>query len=283
MTHFIKLLHLLIACCVIWIGSISSANAYTSASDLPASNHPTDYEKNWASNLGEDLNHDVRHYMDGDNIFFFGGSFLTAGILANTGLDRAFADHWQTDIKSKTTKCILAYPKAIGGLSFYYAPIFLTTMAAGHLREHTLLGNVLYNWGYRSFRTFIIGGLQQCLLTHLLGNGRPNINQDSKWQPFRYSTGCSGHAFYGAVPFLTAAMMSDPPLLKYSLYVLSTLPAVSRVNDNKHYLSQVILGWTIAFLTSRSVYRSDLDRKPPFQVHVYPKSDGAMLGAHLEF
>lgn len=283
MTKFRSSIQLLITCCAIWATPLSNASAYTSASDLPAPKHPTPYERNWASNLGEDINHDFRHYMDSDNLAFLGGSFLTAGILANSGLDRAFADHYQTDFKSRATDNIFAFPRTVGGLSFYFVPIFLTSMTIGHLREHTLLGNVLYNWGYRSFRTIIVGGLQQIIFTNLLGSGRPNLNQDSKWQPFKYTTACSGHAFYGAVPFLTAAMMSDPPLLKYGLYVISTLPGLSRINDNKHYLSQVILGWSVAFLSARSIYRSDLDRKPPFQVTAYPKSDGVMLGAHLEF
>jgi membrane-associated phospholipid phosphatase len=283
MKNFKKSLQLLLACCLMWVVSLSNVHAHTSASDLPAPNHPTDYERNWSSNLAEDINHDFRHYMDSDNLLFFGTAFLGAGVLANTGLDRGFADHWQSDFKSNASRTVLAFPKAVGGLSFYFVPVFLSSMAIGHLREHTLLGNVVYHWGYRSFRTVIVGGLQQVILTHLLGSGRPNLNQDSKWQPFLYPTGVSGHAFYGAVPFLTAAMMSDPPLLKYGLYVISTLPGVSRINDNKHYLSQVLLGWTLAFLSARSVYRTDLDRDPTFQVAVYPKSDGAMLCGHVKF
>lgn len=283
MANFKKAFQLLITCFLIVALPLSNVHAHTSASDLPMPKHPTDYERHWASNFGEDVHHDFKHYMDSDNLFFFGSTFLGAGVLANTGLDRAFGDHWQTDFKKKGVDNVLAVPKAVGGLSFYFVPIFLGSMALGHLREHTLLGNVIYHWGYRSLRTVIVGGLQQAVFTHLLGSGRPNLNQDSKWQPFRYPTGVSGHAFYGAVPFLTAAMMSDPPLLKYGLYVISALPGLSRVNDNKHYLSQVILGWSIAFLSARSVYRTDLDRNPAFQVMAYPKRDGVMVGGCLEF
>ncbi|HQW58403.1 MAG TPA: hypothetical protein PK583_05570, partial [Gammaproteobacteria bacterium] len=60
-------------------------------------------------------------------------------------------------------------------------------------------------------------------------------------------------------------------------------PGLSRINDNKHYLSQVILGWSIAFLSARSVYQSDLDRDPTFQIMAYPKSNGAMLCGHVRF
>jgi len=204
-------------------------------------------------------------------------------VLANTGFDRAFAQHWQTDIRGNASDNFFAIPKAIGGLSYYYAPIYLSTMAFGHLREHTLMGNVMYHFGYRSLRTFMIGGLQQVILTNLLGSGRPCRNDDSKWQPFQYETAVSGHAFYGAIPFLTAAMMTDNTGAQFSLYFLSTLPGISRLNSNSHYLSQVLLGWTIAFLSARSVYQTDMDRQPAFQVSAYPKNDGAMLAARLKF
>ncbi len=170
MTHFKKLRRLFITYCLIGIIPVSSAWAYTSASDLPPPKHPTDYEKNWTNNLSDDIKNDFTNYVSSDNLLFFGGAFLGAGVLGNTGLDRAFADHWQTDFKSKTTDNILSGPKTVGGLSYYFIPLFAATAAIGHLREHTLLGNVLYHWGYRSFRTALLGGLQQAAFTHLVGS-----------------------------------------------------------------------------------------------------------------
>jgi membrane-associated phospholipid phosphatase len=260
------------------------SNATHAASlSLPAPKHPTEYEKQWGQHLIQDIKADFTNYMKNDNLIILGDSFLIAGILANTGLDRAFAQHWQTDLRSSTSDNLLALPKTLGGLCLYYVPTYLASMGVGHLREHTILGNVLYHWGYRSLRTVIVGGIQQAFLTNLLGSGRPNLNQDSKWQPFKYQTGVSGHAFYGAVPFLTAAMMSDPPLLKYSLYFFSTLPSISRINSNRHYLSQVILGWTLAFLSARSVYATDTERVPPFQVGLQSRSNTTMFTVSLRF
>jgi hypothetical protein len=279
--HIIKYFRFINVCIVLWIITVSLASSSSLANTQHY--HPTEYEKNWANNLFQDIKEDFNHYMSDENLLFLGDTFLISGVLANTGLDRSFADHWQTDIQNSSMDNLFEFPKHIGGLSYYYAPIYLATMSIGHLREHTLLGNVIYHWGYRSLRTFIIGGLQQVFLTNLLGSGRPNRNEDSKWQSFKYQTGVSGHAFYGAIPFLTAAMMTDPPLFKYGLYFLSTLPGISRINSNRHYLSQVIMGWTLAFLSARSVYYTDLARTPPFQVGIYPKADGAMLAAHLQF
>lgn len=245
--------------------------------------HPNHYESHWAQNFAQDVRRDFKMYFRNDNLILLGDTFLVAGVLANTGLDRSFSDHWQTDFHHKHSDAFFSGPKCAGGLSYFYAPIYLLTMGIGHLREHSLFGNILYHWGYRSIRTFILGGIQQVVFTHALGSGRPNRHEDSKWQPFRYSTAVSGHAFYGAIPFLTAAMMTDEFLPKAALYVLSTLPGISRIDSNSHYLSQVLLGWSIAFLSARSVYASDLARVPNFQVGIHPKSDGAMLSAHLQF
>lgn len=265
------------------LGLFISSGLQALSLELPEHAHPNPYESTWSQNLIQDIKNDFSNYLQPDNLLILGDTFLAAGLLANTGTDRAFAAHWQNDIKAPLLDNILTLPRAIGSLSYYYGPIFLVTMGVGHLREQTLLGNTLYTWGYRSLRTFITGGIQQVFLTNLLGSGRPNRNEDSKWQPFKYQTGVSGHAFYGAIPFLTAAMMSDPPLLHYGLYFASTLPGLSRINSDSHYLSQVLLGWTLAFLSARSVYQADLDRNPTFQVGVYPKSDGAMLAARFAF
>ena len=60
----------------------------------------------------------------------------------------------------------------------------------------------------------------------------------------------------GALPFITAAKMTDKPLLKVAWYSLSVMPGISRINDNAHYLSQVALGWTLSYLVSSAVFNS---------------------------
>ncbi|HQZ88304.1 MAG TPA: hypothetical protein PLL67_06090, partial [Gammaproteobacteria bacterium] len=111
MRNLKKSFRLLITCCLIGIMPLSNANAYTSASDLPQPQHPTDYERNWSDNLATDIKHDFGNYFTSNNLSFFAGTFLTAGVLANTGLDRAFADHYQTDFKPKERILFLHFLK----------------------------------------------------------------------------------------------------------------------------------------------------------------------------
>lgn len=237
----------------------------------------------WTRNAAIDIKRDFFTYFQTCNLLALGTAIVAAGLLANTGADRTISRIWQEDITSSKSNSFFKFFNHIGGLSYYYFPVYLAAVGLGAMQDCSLTGNVLYHWGYRSLRTIILTTIQQIPLAYLIGSGRPNQNQPSKWQPFKYKTGVSGHAVFGAVPFLTAAMMTDPPLFRYSLYALSTLPGLARINNNKHYFSQVLLGWSLAFLSARAVYRSDQLRQSGLQVSFVPKLDGAMMLARYEF
>ena len=57
----------------------------------------------------------------------------------------------------------------------------------------------------------------------------------------------------GSIPFLTAAEMTDNPILKGTFFFASTLTPWARVNVDAHYLSQVWLGWCMGYLAVRAV------------------------------
>jgi hypothetical protein len=57
----------------------------------------------------------------------------------------------------------------------------------------------------------------------------------------------------GAVPFLSAAMMTEKRSLQVLLYTASTFCGLSRMHDDKHYFSQVALGWWLAYLAAKSI------------------------------
>jgi len=81
----------------------------------------------------------------------------------------------------------------------------------------------------------------------LTGGTRPDEGS-SRGRPFHDDHGVSGHAFIGAVPFLTAGRMcAENPLARYLLYAASTRPTLSRINDNAHYPSQPFPGWFLAW------------------------------------
>ena len=91
------------------------------------------------------------------------------------------------------------------------------------------------------------------------GGSRP-LEDHSRWHPFEDDNGVSGHAFVGAVPFLSAAGMTDSRPLKVLWVSASTLCGLSRINDDAHYLSQAAMGWWVAYLACRSVEETELGK-----------------------
>lgn len=253
---------------------------------------PPPYECNWAENLYYDIKRDFTIYLRPKNLLLLGDALVVGGILANTRIDRSIRNTWQDSVRSSGTNNFFAVPQAIGGFSYWYHVVYPAAVALGYYTRNSPAGNVLYFWGYRALRTALLGGIQQAFFTQALGSGRPINHVDSKWQPYTYKTGVSGHSFYGSIPFITAAMMSDNPLIRYSLYVMSTLPGISRINSDNHYTSQVFLGWAIAFLSARAIHQSDEENESRWCINACPypvpgknnqNEMGVSVSAHYRF
>ncbi len=207
-----------------------------------------------------------------------------AAVMANTGFDENF-------VRNEYKKNVLQapsdeYAKQLGkfksfGNGYYTIPIFAIAALSGPFIEELPLGEATADWGGRSLRTVLIGAPPMLSLQVLTGGSRPGeTTATSFWKPFDDNNGASGHAFMGAIPFISAAKMSDNIWLKGGLYAASTLPALSRVNDDDHYFSQIFLGWWVAYLAGSAIDRTD-DANRNHRFLVYPVGDG--IGAGVEY
>jgi len=191
---------------------------------------------------------------------------LVAGTLANTNADRWIADSWQDDTRSDASDNVARVFLHAGDAAQnrISAPLYTLTMLAAGYEGHEDRDAPVATWAARSLRANILGGPQAFVLTYALGSHRPDVG-DSRWNPMNDNDGVSGHSFYGAVPFLTAARMSEqagwPVGWKYSFYTLSMLPAWARINGNRHYTSQAVMGWSVAWLATRTIADRKTDRK----------------------
>ena len=174
-------------------------------------------------------------------------------ILANTSLDDGFQDWYQDDVRSSGTDDFAVFSKTFGEGQFII-PAVAGLAVMGAMCDHTHCGDLTKDFGCRSTRAYLVGAPPMLLLQFTLGGSRPGeASYGSRWQPFEDVNSVSGHAFVGAVPFISAAKMTDNRFLKGGLYLCSTFTAWSRVNDDNHYLSQACLGWWIAYLACRAV------------------------------
>ena len=126
----------------------------------------------------------------------------------------------------------------------------------------------------------MVGGPPLLAFQRILGSGRPTDGSESKWAPFKDDNGASGHAFIGAIPFLTASEMVDNRAVKSLLYAGSSLAGLSRINDDMHFTSQVLLGWWLAYLSETSVDRSENNRR---RFETVPVIIGGHPGVALTF
>jgi len=209
---------------------------------------------------------------------------LGGALLANTEMDHHFQDWYRDNIRSGCTNELAKISKQFGE-----GHILIPAMAASAVtyrfwqtwREVPDGLCTFGEWTDRSTRGYLVGAPTLLMFQSVTGGGRPRSGV-SHWKPFRNHNGISGHAYLGAVPFITAAHMTEKPAAKGLFYALSTFCAWSRVNDDAHYLSQVALGWYLAYLSVRAVSETEGSRLPK-GLTIFPVSIEDSVGIGLRY
>jgi membrane-associated phospholipid phosphatase len=157
----------------------------------------------------------------------------------------------------------------------YLIPLSIGAAAIGYLApDDSGLGPV-GRWGGNTARAYLVGAPSMLFMQMVTGGSRPDDTEgDSNWYPFNDNNGVSGHAFMGAVPFITLAKMNYDNPSKWLFYGASLLTAWSRLNDNDHYFSQSMLGWIMAYQSVSAVMKTNEQRQSQFSFNVFPYSDG---------
>ena len=217
----------------------------------------------------------------------FSRVLVTLGItavFANTAIDEEiFQEHFRSEFNNSESSELFSSANDFGDYTqlVYAAPLYLGAMWLGNAFGGEGSGdNVITIWGNRSLRTLLLGAPQQLVLSYATGAHRPDEGE-SNWHPFNDDNGVSGHAFFGAVPLLTAARLTTNNFAKYALYAASTLPGLARVKRNSHYMSQVVLGWSLAYFSSASVFADKSDKKT--NIGVYSRDNNVLIGIEIGF
>ncbi len=229
---------------------------------------------------------DFRNFYSVDSMLNLTVALGGGAILANTPLDREFSEWYQDNIKGADGFSTFCKNFGEGGI---WLPVFAVSSISYRLFQQSDWNKSgqkypLGEYTTRTLRGYLVGGPTVLVLQSLLGSERPAEGHEkgSYWRPFHQDHGVSGHAFIGAVPFITAAQMAEKPWLKGVFYFCSVLPAWSRVNDDSHYLSQAILGWYIAYLSARAVSQTEEGRLPK-GLTIFPITEGNAFGIGLHY
>jgi len=256
-----------------------------------------------ATELCTDVCLDHQNFYGCENLGLFALGIGVGAVLANTSLDGDFDNWWQNDVRSQETNNLSSFFRPIGDGRYILSGLVVIAVV-GHClsrqdwtiagvmdhwseeriaqhraRRYVLLG--ITAWSCQTLRAAAVGAPPLLLSQWALGAARPDTRPyGSQWKPFTDTNAVSGHAFIGALPFITAAKMSHRPIMKITFYALSALPAWSRVNDQRHYLSQALLGWWFAYLSCDSVAKTELTKKNWL---LTPSAEGCDSGMTLTY
>ena len=218
-------------------------------------------------------------YLDRENLTRLGIGVAGAAVFANTNMDVYIRNKYQDDVRSRETdKATRPFNISATEIALVIAPAYLGAYGAGMLLDNP----TMVKWAANSFRATVVGGPALLVLAAATGADRPTEG-DSKWGAYQNFHGVSGHAYFTAVPFITAAKMSENPYQKGILYVLSTLTAFSRINDDRHYFSQVALGWYLAYLSCAVVEKGNDRREGRVHVQLTPVPKGLAVTVQKRF
>lgn len=207
-------------------------------------------------------------YLDGAVMGSLGAAVAGAGVLANSSADRESHEYFQNNIRSGATDSFSDGGRVPGDVLVAIPLLFGAYALSGD--------GAVKSWAGDSLRALFVGAPAGLFIQYATGATRPEEG-GSGWKPFRGNNGLSGHAFVGAVPFITAAKRQESLPMKSLFYGLSVLPGLSRMNDEKHYLSQVALGWYLAYLSAGVIENEG--QRTSLRVSPFPEGLGVTLSA----
>ena len=210
-----------------------------------------------AEGIRETLLNDQRNYYSKERLLRLGVAFGIGGVVANSSIDENFQDRFQSQWRSGDTNDFSDVANFFGE-GQYMLPISLVLAGVSFIDEDSVIGE----FGAKMARSYLVGLPPMWAMQRMTGASRPGENpHGSSWRPLNDANGVSGHAFVGAVPFLVGAGMTDNVFARGALYVASAATAFSRVNFDVHYLSQVALGWYMAYEATGAVQETNRSRR----------------------
>lgn len=227
-----------------------------SVGETAAAGAPSALPSDFQGRLDSDLSllwQDFRNFYSPLNLLEVGAGIGVAAPLANTRADENIREWYRRQVHPDRTLNSAAHVFSYGCEIWTVVPISVEGMGlAGWLDDDYAHDGGLAEWSSRAVRSMAVGTPTLLATYVLLGAGRPSAG-DSSWHPFENIHGASGHTFYGAIPFLTAAEMTDNLFWQVPLFAGSFATGWARIHEDQHYASQVILGWWLAYLSCRRV------------------------------
>lgn len=209
----------------------------------------------WLADLRHTVASDLGRFYRRRRAMRFGGVLAGAGALANTNGDEEVQTWYREDVRTPSGDEWAADLERLGRMETIGLPLLAGGLLVGLAPEEGAAPPV--RWLRRTARAYVVGTPALLYLQPLTGGNRPAEGLGSDWQPFVGQNGVSGHAFTGAVPFLTLARQTRRPWLRVLAVAASTAGGWAQFHADQHYLSQFALGWWLAWEATDAIAESD--------------------------
>ncbi len=182
-----------------------------------------------------------RSLMSRRSLLKLGVTTAGAFVLAHSGVDTA-VEKWHTSrVRGPGSDAAAEAFKGFGERFWFFV------WGGFALLDGFVGSSPVLQWGRRNFECLIVGLPALWTIQRVGGGGRPTDEHgDPRWRPMHDDNTASGHTFMAAIPWLNAGKSVESAWFGKIAWALSWGTGWSRLNDRKHYVSQVVLGHGIA-------------------------------------
>lgn len=183
--------------------------------------------------------------------------------------------NWVLKSKNNTSDKIAKFTKPFGDGKYTLPPLSLLYLY-GHFFEYEKARKV----ALLSLESFIISGIFTEIIKYTGHRHRPNTGEPhNTWDGPGFSashlsfpSGHSSSAF--AIATVIASEYDDRVLIPPLVYGIATLTALSRVNDNAHWASDVFFGSAVGYFTAKAVVGLHSNEKKDRSAVIIPVING---------
>jgi hypothetical protein len=209
---------------------------------------------------------------------------LVCGITFAVGTEDREVQSWVQSRRNDDTDMVSQYSRAAGS-GKYVLPGLCALYGCGWLTGSDRVART----ALLSLESVVISGLLTGGVKYLTHKQRPGAarGEDIEWQgPGLYPGNISfpsGHSTSGfAVATIVASEFDEYSFVPPLAYLVAALVAFSRVNDNVHWASDVILGSAVGHFTAAAIAaRHGVDR--PSKFSLTPQAGGGYVGLMLSY
>lgn len=159
-------------------------------------------------------------------------------------------------------------------------------LAAFYIYGHFTKNEKAMRAALLSVESFAVTGLFTFALKFSTGRVRPSSAQNSReWSGFNlddvsFPSGHTSSAF--AIATILASEYEDKPLVAPLVYSLAALTGLSRINDGKHWASDVFFGGALGYLISKTILKLHSNKKGRHYT-IYPRISNKETGLVLAY